>query len=95
MNNNLLFWHIVSWIFAVIVFAIGLVNVFWGNDPIFGVIICFLALVFIPQVNTLFKKITGIRIHFVVKILLALFILWASLGVGELFDKVEMMLKSF
>ena len=27
----------------------------------------------------------------IVKILLGIFILWASLGVGELFDKIELM----
>jgi hypothetical protein len=43
-------------------------------------------------VNGFIKEKTGIRIHFVVKILLGLLILWAALGVGELFDKTEMML---
>jgi hypothetical protein len=95
MKNESVFWSVISWMFVVIVVAIGLVNVFWGNDPNFGVFICLLALVFVPQVNTLFKKITGIRIHFVIKILLGLFILWAVLGVGELFDKTDMMLQSF
>lgn len=94
MKNKPIFRNALSWIFGAIVLAIGLVNIFWGNDPIFGVFIALLALVYVPQVNTLFKKITGIRIHFVVKILLGLFILWAALGVGELFDKIDMMLQS-
>jgi len=95
MKNESAFWSVLSWMFVVVVLAIGLVNVFWGNDSIFGVFICLLALVFVPQVNTLFKKITGIRIHFIVKIILGIFILWAALGVGELFDKIDMMLQSF
>lgn len=95
MNNKSIFWNAVSWMFGVIVLAIGLVNIFWGNDPLFGLFIALSALVYVPQLNTLVKKITGFRIHFVVKILLGLFILWAALGVGELFDKIDMMLMEF
>lgn len=95
MKNKSNFWNAVSWMFGVTVLAIGLVNVFWGNDPLFGIFIALLSLVYVPQTSTLFKKITGFRIHFIVKILLGLFILWAALGVGELFDKIDMMLKSF
>lgn len=94
MNKPIL-WNAVSWIFGVIVLAIGIVNIFWGNDPLFGLFIALSALVYVPQVTTLFKKITGIRIHFVVKILLGLLILWAALGVGELFDKIDMVLMEF
>jgi len=59
------------------------------------VFIALLSLVYVPQLNTLFKKITGLRVHFVLKILLGIFILWAALGVGELFDKINMMSGSF
>lgn len=85
----------ISWMFGVIVLVIGLVNIFRGNDPFFGVFIALLAFVYFPPVNSLLKKITGIRIHFILKILLGLFILWAALGVGELFDKIDMMLMEF
>jgi hypothetical protein len=95
MKNKSVFWDVISWMFGVIVLAIGLVNIFWGNDPFFGVFIALLAFVYFPPVNSLLKKITGIRIHFILKILLGLFILWAALGVGELFDKIDMMLMEF
>lgn len=95
MKNKSVFWDVISWMFGVIVLAIGLVNIFWGNDPFFGVFIALLAFVYFPPVNSLLKKITGIRIHFILKILLGLFIFWAALGVGELFDKIDMMLMEF
>jgi hypothetical protein len=48
--------------------------------------------VYFPPVNLLVKKKTGFSIHRVLKIILGLFILWAALGVGELFDKIDLML---
>ncbi len=73
--------------------AIGIINVFWGNDVGFGIFIVLLSLIFLPGTSRLVKTITGYRIHWAVKLFVALFILWAALGVGELFDKIEMMTK--
>lgn len=85
-------WNSISWFFGILFFAIGVVNTFWGNDPFFGIFIVLLSFAFYPPVNVKLKEITGFRIHYVVKIVVGLFILWAALGVGELFDKVDMML---
>jgi hypothetical protein len=46
-------------------------------------------------VNTFIKEKTGFAIPRIAKWLLGFFILWASLGVGELFDKIELMMASF
>ncbi|KKQ61155.1 MAG: hypothetical protein US81_C0009G0019 [Parcubacteria group bacterium GW2011_GWE2_38_18] len=70
---------IISWLFGIVFFAIGLVNLFWGDDSLFGA----------------FKEKTGFTITNTVKIVLAIFILWATLGVGELFDKTDLMLNDF
>lgn len=75
--------------------SIGVINLFWGNDPEFGVFIIILSFTYIPQVGLLFHKITGLRIHWIVKVLTGLFVLWAALGVGELFDKIDLMLTDF
>jgi hypothetical protein len=79
--------------FGVVFFAIGVVNTFWGNDPGFGVFILLLSFVYFLPVNAILKKMSGFSIPRmgIVKILLGIFILWASLGVGELFDKIELM----
>ena len=93
MNDKSNVWNIISWIFGIIVFAIGIVNTFWGNDPGFGVFIILLSFVYFLPVNAILKKLTGFSIPKldVVKIILGILILWASLGVGELFDKIELM----
>ena len=88
---------IISWLFGIVVVAIGLVNLFWGNDPGFGVFLLLLSLVYFLPVNAILRKLTGFTIPKlgIVNIVLGIFILWASLGVGELFDKIELMMNSF
>ena len=83
---------ILSWLFALTVFAIGVVNTFWGNDSGFGVFLILLSLVYIPPLNVMLKEKTGFFIPTMAKIALGLFIIWASLGVGELFDKIDLMM---
>ena len=85
----------VSWLFGLAVAAIGIINMFWGNDPGFGIFLFLLSFVYFPPANTLWEKWTGIAIPRVVKIILAVFILWVALGVGELFDKIDLMKQSF
>lgn len=95
MDYKSLSVKIISWFAGVLFSAIGIVNMFWGNDSIFGIFLFVLSLLFYPPVSSLFKKLTNYTIPAAVKIVLALFILWASLGVGELFAKIDLMLKSF
>jgi hypothetical protein len=94
MNNNSVVLNIISWIFGVLFFAIGVVNTFWGNDPGFGVFIILLSFVYFLPVNDILRKMTGFTIPgmVIIKILLGVFILWAALGVGELFDKIDLMM---
>ena len=92
MKSNSVTWDILGWFFGLGFLFIGLVNTFWGNDPGFGVFIVLLSLMYFPPVYTMIKDWTGFSIHYGIKIAVGLFILWASLGVGELFDKIGMML---
>lgn len=85
----------ITWIFGVVFIAIGLINTFWGNDPFYGVFIVLLSLIFFPPLEALLKDKTGFKIPILVKILVGLFILWSSLGVGELPDKIDLMLQDF
>lgn len=93
MQNKLIIENIISLVFGIAVLSAGLINIFWGNDPEFGIFILLLSFVFLFPVNVLLKKITGISIPKwgIVKIILGLFIVWALLGVGELFEKIELM----
>ncbi len=95
MKGKEIFFRTAGWIFGVLFLLIGLINTFWGNDPVFGAGIAVLSFLYFPPVNNLILEKTGFRIHIVIKIVLGLLILWAALGVGELFDKTEMMLRDF
>lgn len=94
MNNKSIVGNIISWLFGIVFFTIGVVNTFWGNDPGFGVFILLLSFVYFLPVNAILKRLTGFSIPkmAIVKIILGVFILWASLGVGELFNKIELMM---
>lgn len=94
MDNKSLFLNIIGWLFGIVFLAIGVINMFWGNDPGFGVFILLLSLVYFLPVNDILKKMTGFSIPGmgIIKILLGVFILWAALGVGELFDKIDLMM---
>ncbi|MEX2233110.1 MAG: hypothetical protein WD824_13190 [Cyclobacteriaceae bacterium] len=92
INNTSNVWNMISWLFGIAVFAIGVVNAFWGNDPGFGVFLILLSFVYFPPLTAILKKRTGLSIGPIVKIGLGIFIIWASLGVGELFDKIDLMM---
>lgn len=95
MESKLILGNILGWIFGSLFLVIGLVNTFWGNDPFFGIFILVGSFVYFPPSNELFRQLTRFSIPVVLKVLFGLFILWAALGVGELFDKVHMMLMYF
>ena len=86
---------IISWIFGIAVFAAGVVNTIWGNDPGFGVFLLLLSFVYFPPMsailNDIAKQWVGFRVPTIAKLALGIFIVWAALGVGELFDKINLM----
>lgn len=97
MNNNSIVLNAIGWLFGAVVFAIGVVNTFWGNDTGFGVFIIILSLVYFLPVNDIIRRTNeflNTRMG-IVKIVLGVFILWAALGVGELFDKINLMTMTF
>jgi lysylphosphatidylglycerol synthetase-like protein (DUF2156 family) len=91
MNNKSVLGNLAGWIFGLAVAAAGVVNMFWGNDFFFGVFLFLLSFVFLPQVNAFIRKSFGFSIPFVAKIILLIFIIWAAVGVGELFQKIDLM----
>jgi uncharacterized protein YjeT (DUF2065 family) len=95
-NNDSIVSNIISRIFGIVVFAIGVINAFWGNDSVFGIFIILLSLVYFLPAELITKKMSGFSIPRMglLKIVLGVFILWAALGVGELFDKIDLMMKS-
>lgn len=92
MTNTSNASNTISWIFGIIVFAIGVLNMFWGNDPEFGFFLLLLSFVYFPPINSVLKERTDFSIPLLLKILLSLFIIWVVLGVGELFSKIDLMM---
>jgi hypothetical protein len=88
--DSMLF-NTISWFFGVLFIVVGLINTFWGNDTFYGLFVISLSLVFFPPVMAIVREKTAISIPVVLKVILALFIIWSSLGVGELFQKITLM----
>lgn len=94
MNGSAVIGDIISVFFGIVFLLIGIINTFWGNDAGYGIFVILLALVFFPPVGHLIKIKTGRSIPLLAKIIIAVFILWSALGVGELFGKIELLRNS-
>jgi|SRR6056297_2059862 len=88
MDNKFNFWFFVNWLFGILVFIDGLLNLFRGNDFGFGVFLIILSLVYFPftnnYINSFFKKKFNLTVNYLFKIALGIFIIWATLAVGAL-----------
>lgn len=88
MQQKLTLSHVVSWILGLLVFTIGMLNLILIH-PVPGIIGLALSFVFFPPVNDLLMKRFGFVIPFAVKIVLALFIFWFTLGISDLGDWID------
>ena len=87
--------HLFTIIVAGILFYVGFVQTFWGNDPYLGWgITVIAALVFAEPAGYIMArfKLSGRRYEVVLGVTLVV-VLWISLGVGELWDKTQLMLE--
>ncbi|HKL12786.1 MAG TPA: hypothetical protein VJ907_04195 [Halanaerobiales bacterium] len=88
MNNKFNIWFIVNWLFGILVFIDGLLNLFRGNDFGFGVFLITLSLIYFPftngYINSLVNKKFNFSINYLIKLVLGIFIIWATLAVGAL-----------
>ena len=91
-GNESIVFDIVSYLFGIAVFATGLINTFWGNDPGFGIFLLILSVIYFPPANALLKEKTNFSIPSIVKVLVGIFIIVAAFGVGELLDKIDLMI---
>ncbi|NQZ78112.1 MAG: hypothetical protein HRT61_18705 [Ekhidna sp.] len=71
-------------IFRSICVLLGLLNLIRGNDPLLGYSLCLISFLYYPFSERRMTRYTGIKLHPVVKILLALVIIWVSFAVGAL-----------
>ncbi|MFO7745317.1 MAG: hypothetical protein R6V36_08040 [Psychroflexus sp.] len=94
MNKSILYYS-VNFVLGAIFSFIGFINTFWGNDPFYGLFIILISIIFyLPLINLVLDKIPQ-KAMLIIKIILGFFIVWSSLGVGELFNKIELMEQNF
>lgn len=79
---------LVGWIFGMIVFTIGALNMFWVH-PVPGTVFLLLSFVYFPSANEFFRKNFGFAIPLVFKIILGFIIIWFTLGVSDLGDMID------
>lgn len=86
---------IVNLLVGLLISFIGFVNTFWGNDPYYGLSIILASVIFyLPIVNLILERISN-KTQLIFKVIIGFFIIWSSLGVGELFDKIDLMNRNF
>ena len=81
MNKKSNIGNIITWIFTLLFFVIGVLNL-WLVHHIPGTFYLILSFVHSPPFNTILKQKLGFSIPLVVKIVLGIFILWGTLAVG-------------
>lgn len=74
---------LISWIFVVIFFVLGVLNIVLVH-PVPGIFYILLSVFYLPRLNTILKKKFDFSIPFVAKIIFGLIILWGTLAVGDL-----------
>jgi hypothetical protein len=79
---------IAGWIFGLIVFAIGVLNMILVH-PVPGLIYILLSFVYFPSVNNVLRKRVGFTIPPLVKIVLGIFVTWFTLGISDLGDMID------
>ena len=88
MQGKMITLSIISWIFGLVVFAIGVLNLFLVH-PVPGVIYFFLSCIYFPPVNAFLRKKFGFTIPVPVKIILGIVIIMFTLGVSDLGDMID------
>ena len=80
--------NIISWIFVVIFFTLGILNlIFVHYVP--GILYILLSLVYLPSINAFLNKRLGFSIPLWAKIFVGIIIIWGTLGVGDLMELFE------
>jgi hypothetical protein len=80
--------YIGSWIFGIIVVAIGLLNLFLIH-PVPGIAYLLLSFLYFPPAHTLIWKRVGFPVELGVKVILAIIVVMFTLGVSDLGDMID------
>lgn len=77
----------ISWVFAIVLLLIGLLNLIFVH-PVPGIFYIAFALIFLPRTNDFLRDKFKFSISLLVKSILFIGIMWATLAVGELAEMI-------
>lgn len=78
----------IGWGLGLLIFAIGIMNLLWVH-PVPASICILISLFYFPPITALLKQKMGISIPLAVKIILAIVIVWFTLGISDLGDMID------
>jgi hypothetical protein len=88
MKNDSRSWTLMNWIFFIVFISLALLNMIFVHI-VPGLIYLLISFVYLPPSNNLIKKKFGIIMPKLIKIILAVLVLWFTLGVSDLLEIVE------
>ena len=88
IENKTQIWNPYSWIFFTMFFSIGILNILLIH-PIPGLIYVSLSTVYLPPFSRYVKVKFRVNIPITIKVILAILILWFTLGVSDLMELFE------
>lgn len=83
MNKKSNILNIISWIFGIVFFVVGVLNVILVHF-VPGMLYLLISVIYLPPTNTILGKRFDLSIPNVVKIILGIVVLWGTLAVGDL-----------
>ena len=87
-ENKLQLWKPSSWIICAIFFFIGVLNIILV-DPVPGFIYVLISLIYLPPLSNYIKVKLRLAIPIILKVILAILVLWFTLGVSDLMQIFE------
>lgn len=79
---------VVNYFFGLIIFSIGILNLIWVH-PVPGIFFLLASLVYFAPLNRVLLKKFNFTFPFLIKILFGLLLIWFTLGVSDLGDRID------
>lgn len=83
MNTKSNIYNIIGWIFAIVFFILGILNILLVH-VIPGALYLIISLIYFPPLDDVIKRKIRLPIPFMAKIIIGIVILWGTLAVGNL-----------
>ncbi|MBT8206153.1 MAG: hypothetical protein KJO20_12320 [Eudoraea sp.] len=88
MNIKSKTWDTIFWVIAILFLLLGILNAIYIHQ-IPAIFYMLISLFYVPPLARSAKEKLGFGIPRIIKLLFALFILWATLAIGELMELFE------